>query len=110
MPYEGNDERAGIKKNTYQLGDLAYAGTGKIIHLLSSMPEAGTTIFKETNAIKYAVRTGWILTKVQSNLVSLDCISNTSGIADKKIWLEMDYTHQKIKETVPPELSNFIKE
>jgi 5S rRNA maturation endonuclease (ribonuclease M5)/archaellum biogenesis ATPase FlaH len=111
MPYDGNDERTGIKKNTYALGDLAYSGNGKIIILNSSMPETNSGItFKETNAIKYAIRTGYILTKVQSNLVSLDVILNTGGIADKKIWLEMDYTHQKIKETVPPELTNFIKE
>lgn len=109
MPYEGNDERQGIKRNTYELGNLAYSGEGKIVICLSSMPETGTTIFKETNAIKYAVRTGWILSKFSGNLLELECIANTGGLGNQKIYLEMNYANQRPKEVPPPELKEFTQ-
>lgn len=110
MPYDGSDERAGIKKNTYLLGDLAYQKDGKIIFLLSSMPEQGTTVFKETNVIKYAVQTGWILHRITGNILQLENIKNTRGKKGWSTYMDMDYGHQKPREVPPPELSNFTKE
>lgn len=109
MPYDGNDERAGIKRNTYSLGDIAYSGNGKNIICLSSMPEQGTTIFKETNVIKYAIQTGWVISRIQSNLLQLENFQNTRGKQEFKIYLEMDYGHQRPKEVPPPTLDNFTQ-
>jgi hypothetical protein len=110
MPYEGADERAGIKRNTYSLGDIAYAGQGKNVILLSSMPETGTTIFKETNVIKYAIQTGWVISRIQGNLLQLENFQNTRGKQEFKVYLEMDYGHQRPKEIPPPTLSDFTRE
>ena len=109
MPYDGTDERAGIKRNTYALGDIAYTGAGKNVILLSSMPEQGTTIFKETNVIKYAIQTGWVISRIQGNLLQLENFQNTRGKQEFKIYLEMDYGHQRPKEVPPPTLDDFTR-
>lgn len=108
MPFEGSDEMQGIKNNFYKLNNLAI--NGKIVIVMSSMPEAGTTIFKGTNVLKYGFASGWILSRVRDNICSLECVKNTRGNANITNYIEIKYANQRAMDSVPPELNSFIKE
>lgn len=96
MEYVGNDRRVGIGNNVAKLSNLA-RDKNKIIFLISSMAE-GTDNFKESGDILYASTSGWFLSKVKDNVTKFKCIKNTRGVADKEVYLEMDFPHQRCKE------------
>lgn len=100
-PYEGNDKRQGISNNGSKLGNLA-RDKGKIIFIVSSMPNQDSPgIMKETGDLLYMCQSVWVLTKLMDNLTSFENIKNTRGISGKTVHLEMDYAHQRVKETIP---------
>lgn len=111
MPFDGTDERAGIKNNCRELSNLTR--DGKMIILISSIPRSmydkeGKNVFKETGDIEYICQSGYILSKMTPEIAQLKMIKNTRGVC-KEIYLQMDYAHQRIKETLKPEFRNLME-
>jgi 5S rRNA maturation endonuclease (ribonuclease M5) len=112
MPYNGDDERAGIKYNCRQLGNLARE-TGKIIFIFSSIPRSmydktGKGIFKETGDIEFIIQSGWLLSKFSQDIIEMTCLKNTRGKEDVQLYLSSNYAHQRLKEQLKPELRSML--
>lgn len=108
MEFEGADTRKGIDLNMGKLSNLA-RDKNKIIFIISSMAE-GVDNFKESGSILYMCQSGFFLKKVNANTLLLENCKNTRGKSGTNIYLDIDFAHQRVKETCPPDLTNFIKE
>ena len=111
MPYEGGDEREGIKKNARELSNLTR--DGKIVLIISSIPrhmydKTGKGVFKETGDIEYICQSGYILNKIAVDTIELLMIKNTRG-PSVDIYLKSEYANQLIRETVRPTLREMIQ-
>lgn len=113
MPYNGDDERAGIKLNCRQLGNLARE-TGKIVFIFSSIPRSmydktSKAVFKETGDIEFIIQSGWLLSKFSQDVMEMTCLKNTRGKEDVQLYLSSDYAHQLLREQLKPELRSMIQ-
>lgn len=99
MEFEGNDTRKGIDINMGKLSNLA-RDKNKIIFIISSMAETIDN-FKESGSILYMCQSGSYLRKVSVNILQWEFIKNTRGVAGKSIYLDIDFAHQRVKETIP---------
>jgi KaiC/GvpD/RAD55 family RecA-like ATPase/5S rRNA maturation endonuclease (ribonuclease M5) len=111
MPYEGDDERAGIKYNARQLGNLCRED-GKIVILISSIPrsmyeKSGKAVFKESGDIEYIIQSGYIISKIMPDVMEVEMIKNTRG-PSKTFHLNTDYAHQIVREQMKPELRGML--
>lgn len=110
MPFEGNDDREGIKKNARELSNLTR--DGKIVLIISSIPRAmydktGKGVFKETGDIEYICQSGYILSKISPDMIELQMIKNTRG-PSRDIYLNSTYSNQLISETIKPKLKELM--
>lgn len=108
MEYEGNDRRLGITSNASNLSNLA-RDKGKIIIFISSMPNH-EDVFKESGDLLYMCQSAWILRKAIDNVRAFENIKNTRNVSGKKVFLEMDFAHQRVRDSIPPNLNKFIRE
>lgn len=111
MPYEGDDERAGIKYNARQLGNLTRED-GKIVILISSIPrsmyeKSGKAVFKESGDIEYIIQSGYIISKIMPDVIEVEMIKNTRG-SSKTFHLNTEYAHQRVREQMKPELRSML--
>src|SRR5882672_1394894 len=98
MEFEGNDPRKGIDINMGKLSNLA-RDKNKIIFIISSMAE-GQDNFKESGSILYMCQSGSYLRKINHNVCSLEFIKNTRGLSGQKVYIEMNFAHQTVSETI----------
>lgn len=114
MPYNGDDERAGIKYNCRQLGNLA-KDTGKIVFIFSSIPRSmydktSKAVFKETGDIEFIIQSGWLISKFSEDIMEMTCLKNTRGKSNnQQVYLNTDYAHQLLREQMKPELRSMLQ-
>jgi DNA primase (bacterial type) len=111
MPYEGDDDRAGLKYNARQLANLTRED-GKIVILISSIPrsmyeKSGKAVFKESGDIEYIIQSGYIISKILPDVIEVEMIKNTRG-PSKTFHLNTEYAHQRVREQMKPELRSML--